>query len=137
MADRERQCHLGDVCGEPYPIVLPPLYLPRRHKPDWVQRVVRGVVYATAGLIFVFLVCAWLAVSFFLRPFVYGFEVPTDPYEATVYRDCYADALKYCKRTFLSDRMVIIACMLENKERLRLKCARHLYDTPRGNGNAP
>lgn len=48
--------------------------------------------------------------------------------EHQIRRDCYADALRYCKAAIITtDRSAIIACMLENRDKLQAKCSRHFY----------
>lgn len=50
------------------------------------------------------------------------------PIEHQIRRDCYADALRYCKAAIVTtDRSAIIACMLENRDKLQAKCSRHFY----------
>lgn len=93
----------------------------------------RFLYYFFSGFVLGALVMAWLTVALFFRPMVFAAETPTDPFEKTVYRDCYADAVRYCKSSFISGRMAIIGCMLQNKGRLRPACSRHLYER---NGDA-
>lgn len=47
--------------------------------------------------------------------------------EAQVRRDCMFDAVRYCKSAIVKgERMTIINCMLENRDKLQAKCSRHL-----------
>jgi hypothetical protein len=133
MSDLER-CHLGDVCGEPYPAQFQPLYWPTP-RPHWIQRLVRVVLYASTGVIIAGLVLAWLSVMVFFSP-LRALEMPTDPYEKRVFLDCYADAVKFCRSSFLSGRMAIISCMVQRKAQLRPNCSRHLYDNEERKENA-
>lgn len=42
--------------------------------------------------------------------------------------DCRIDALRLCKAAIVTaDRATIIACMVGNRDKLRPRCARHLY----------
>lgn len=52
---------------------------------------------------------------------------PRDPYEKQVVSDCARDALRYCAKQIPQGREMILACMIENKDRLRPRCARYLY----------
>ena len=48
--------------------------------------------------------------------------------EAQIRSDCRYDALRYCKAAILTaDRDKIITCMVANRDRLRPRCAAHIY----------
>lgn len=49
------------------------------------------------------------------------------PDESQAVRDCTADALRFCKRAIATgSRNSIIVCMIANRDKLQLKCSRHL-----------
>lgn len=48
--------------------------------------------------------------------------------EKQVRRDCAYDALRLCKEAILTrNRSVVIACMVANRDKLRPRCAAHIY----------
>ncbi len=47
--------------------------------------------------------------------------------EKQIRRDCTADALKHCALAIPQGRPAIIACMVQNKDKLRPKCRQHIY----------
>jgi hypothetical protein len=47
--------------------------------------------------------------------------------EKQIRRDCTADALRYCATVIPKGRSAIIACMVENKDKLQAKCSQHMW----------
>lgn len=87
---------------------------------------------ATADRILIYLavavlacLCVAYAVLIFSTKPAHAGDIPT---EHQIRRDCYADALRYCKAAILTtDRATIINCMAANKAKLTQNCQRHLW----------
>jgi hypothetical protein len=47
--------------------------------------------------------------------------------EKQIRRDCTADALQHCAAAIPMGRKAIIACMVENRDKLQPKCSQHIY----------
>lgn len=113
---REREPYLGYLPGEP----LLPM---RRFLIEQPRLIDAASLRAFAGIV-ALLVFAMMIVTTWVYP-AQGLAAVD---ERQVRKDCYVDALRYCKRAMLkADRSAIIACMLANKPKLKASCARHLW----------
>lgn len=86
----------------------------------------RGVRFTLAWLAGIAVGGVLVLIVVFLLLFAAKPAVASD--ERQIRRDCTWDALRYCKKAIATaDRQTIIFCMVSNKDKLQVKCSRHIY----------
>lgn len=122
--DSLRECDLGPIIGQIEP--MRPIRRTAYHQPNrWIGHGWQsfwGFIAVAVYLAFV-VIYFWFLMVVLAKP-----ARATEIDEAQIRSDCRWDALRYCKAAILTaDRQVIIACMVENKDKLRPKCRRHMW----------
>lgn len=127
------QCHLGDVFGDPMPMVKRRRY---GHAPRWIENGTSAVIGVVGVVVFALLILAFVVLSLLLVAKPAAAQViEKQVTEKQVREDCTRDAVRYCtvealaclKQETPQCRQAVIACMLEHKAKLRAKCSRHFY----------
>jgi hypothetical protein len=105
----------------------------RLERRGWVETLTRTFLAWLAVLIFSLLIGLFIALLFlFAAQPSLAHSQSNEPTRAAderqIRRDCTYDALRYCKAAIVTgNRSLIIACMVEHKDKLRPQCAAHLY----------